>query len=90
MYPEEKPVIWLVIIETAESFYVEMKTVDKCTFRAVTNNYLQELRSLLVLSDNWSGIFYNPAPVQSRGCSIKGILPYVTVPVGKCEGNKFK
>jgi hypothetical protein len=52
MYPEEKPVIWLVIIETAESFYVEMKTVDKCTFRAVTNNYLQELRSLLVLSDN--------------------------------------
>jgi hypothetical protein len=32
--------IWLVIIEKAEPFYDEMKTADKCTFRAVTNNYL--------------------------------------------------
>jgi hypothetical protein len=36
MHPEGKPVIRLVIIEKAETFYDEMKTADRCTFRAVT------------------------------------------------------
>jgi hypothetical protein len=50
---EEKPVTGLMIIEKPRSFYDEMKISDERTLSKGSNkNYVEELRSVYILSDN--------------------------------------